>query len=97
MDDLRPKKTFLQISSPDSDSSCNFTLTPNFKLKKYAQDQELLIFGVFFENLAHCAFILNQILGFFKNSEVSLFKEQQGKGLITGRYRDKNGSFSRAI
>ena len=44
----RPLLNFFNIFSKFSDFSCNFTLTLNCKLKKYAQGQKLLIFAVFF-------------------------------------------------
>ena len=40
--------TFFKSFNPDSDSSCNFTLTLNGK--NYEKGQELLIFGVYLKN-----------------------------------------------
>jgi hypothetical protein len=41
---------------------------PELEIKKYAQGQKLLIFGVFFEKLAHCA-MDNSISKKFKSSK----------------------------
>jgi hypothetical protein len=58
---------------------------PELEIKKYAQGQELLIFAVFFEKLAHCAATTNQ------------FILTQSKNLYMPVVRHKNNLFIKRL
>jgi hypothetical protein len=53
--DLSLKINFFQFFRSRFGFLVQFYLYAELEIKKYAQGQELLIFGVFFEILAHCA------------------------------------------
>jgi hypothetical protein len=57
--DLSLKINFFQFFRSRFGFLVQFYPYPELEIKKYAQCQELLIFGVFFEKLAHCAWVKN--------------------------------------
>jgi hypothetical protein len=57
MADLSLKINFFQFFRSRFEFLMQFYPNPELEIKKYAQGQELLIFRVFFEKLAHCACI----------------------------------------